>query len=335
MKARVPALLMLVPTLFALSACAATPVPSATNTTPAEIEQVTYLTSFNTFGRDSYAYVALELGYFEEAGFDVTIEPGSGSVDVMKLLASGSADFGAVDFSAAVITVANESIPVTAVGAIHQNTLSAIVTLEGNGIESPADLEGKSFADAPGSTVQVSFPAYAEAADIDPSSVEFVPSTPPALPQLLASNQVDAIGQLVVGEPLIASVAGDREVIMLPYGDLLPDLYGIVLMTSDERAESEPEQVQRFRDALLKGLAYTIEHPEEAAAILVKYQPTQNVAVAQAEVELMAPFVGDSDEIGSIDQDRVANVIKILSGAITGKVKPEDVVSFDLLPAER
>ena len=44
------------------------------------LEKVTYLTSFGNFGRDSYAYVAKEKGYFKDAGFDVDIKPGGGTV---------------------------------------------------------------------------------------------------------------------------------------------------------------------------------------------------------------------------------------------------------------
>ena len=79
--------------------------PVGSNSSPQNFEPVTYLTAFNTFGRESYAYVALKKGYFKEAGFNVTIQPGTGSVDVMKLLASGSAEYGVVDFSAAAITM--------------------------------------------------------------------------------------------------------------------------------------------------------------------------------------------------------------------------------------
>ena len=43
---------------------------------------------------------------------------------------------------------------------------------------------------------------------------------------------MDAIGQFVVGEPLIAAVANGRKVVVLPFGELLPELYGTVLMTS-------------------------------------------------------------------------------------------------------
>jgi NitT/TauT family transport system substrate-binding protein len=303
---------------------------------PAEYEpaSVTYLTSFSTFGRDAYAYVAKEKGFFDEVNLDVTIEPGTGSVDVMKLVAGGTADFGAADFSAVVVTVANEKLPVTTVGVTHQRSLAAIVSLEGHGITEPADLEGMTIGDQPGSTNQVIFPTYAEAAGIDAGKVEFLPSAPPSLPQLLVSNQVDAIGQFVVGEPLIAAAAQGKKVVVLPYGDLLPELYGNVIVTSDELAESDPELVERFIGALMKGLEYSIENPEETAQILLKAQPTQNPDVAAAEVEIMADYVrGDADVIGSIDPARVDRIIEIMSAALTGEVTADELVSFDLAPA--
>lgn len=330
MKIRASSLLLLVSAALTISGGSSMAQTAGSNS--GARKSVTYLTAFNAFGRESHAFVALEKGYFKEAGLDVTIQLGTGSVDVMKLLASGSADYGVVDFTAATITIANQSLPVTAVAAIAQRTLSAIITLEGKGIERPSDLAGKSIGDQPGSTVSVSFRAYAEAAGIDPGSVQFVPAPPPALPQLLASGRVDAIGQFVVGKPLIAAVANGRNVIVLPYGDLLPALYGTVLMTSTKLARTDPEQVKRFSGALMRGLSYAAKHPAEAAQILAKYQPTQNTGVAQREVELLAPYVGTGDEVGSIDRKRVAQSIEILASAITKPVTPEDIVSFDLVP---
>ena len=37
---------------------------------------VDYATSFGNFGRDAYVYVAMEKGYFEQAGFEVRVVPG-------------------------------------------------------------------------------------------------------------------------------------------------------------------------------------------------------------------------------------------------------------------
>ncbi|MEO3856675.1 ABC transporter substrate-binding protein [Acrocarpospora sp. B8E8] len=299
------------------------------------LESVRYLTSFNTFGRDAYAYVALEKGYFKEAGLDVDIKPGTGTVDAMKLLAGGRADFGIGDFTGTLITTAKEKLPVIAVGMVHQNSLAAIIALEEGGISTPKDLEGKTIGDQPGSTVQVTFPVYAKAAGIDASKVKFVPGAPPALPQLLASGSVDAIGQFVVGRGLIEKAAQGKKAVVLPYGEVLPDLYGNALLTSSTMAKEKPEVVKRFMAALFKGLEYSIANPEESGEILKKYQPTQNPEVAAAEVRAMAPYVAAQGQpIGAVSKAKVEANIKLLteSGAIPAGMTPEQVIDLSLTP---
>ncbi|MEU0531643.1 ABC transporter substrate-binding protein [Amycolatopsis tolypomycina] len=328
-----PGLVFLLAVTLAATACG-----GAGGTPSAGRDKVGYLTSFGTFGRDAYAYVAQEKGFFAEAGLDVTITPGSGTVDVLKLVAGGRADVGTADFTATAITVAKEKLPVTAVAAVHQRSLAAIVSLEGKGITRPADLAGKRIADQAGSTNQVMFPVYAKAAGLDPASVRFVPAAPPALPQLLASGQVDGIGQFVVGRPLIEAAARGRKAVVLPYGDLVPDLYGNVVVTSKELAARNPELVRRFTAALLKGLGYAIEHPGELGTILKKHQPAQDEGVAAAEIGLMAPYVrpaGFTGPLGQVDEARVGKIIGTLTGAgavPAGALAPADVVSFGLVP---
>lgn len=297
----------------------------------AEQLSVTYLTSFNQFGRDAYVYVAQEQGFFEEAGFTVDIQPGTGTVDVLKLVASGKADFGVGDFQAGALTIANEGLPAQIVSSIHDRSLAAIATAEGYGIETPADLEGKRIADQPGSVNEVLFPVYAEAAGIDASKVEFVPSQPPALPQLLASKQVDAIGQFVVAGGLIKGATG-ADTVFLPFSDYLDDLYGNALFVGTKLIESDPDAVARFNEALHRGLQYTIDHPEEAAKILNKIQPTQEVAVAQGEITAMAPYVGDTSANGKLDPKRVDAILALLNdgGAFTKAPNADAIVTYEI-----
>ncbi|MEH1015589.1 ABC transporter substrate-binding protein [Micromonospora sp. CPCC 206060] len=295
---------------------------------------VTYLTSFGTFGRDSYAYVALEKGYFEEAGLKVTIKPGTGTgtVDVMKLIGSGQADYGTGDLSGVITTMANEKFPVRAVAAIHQRSMAGIASLD-KAIDSPEKLAGASIADSAGSTNMIIFPAYAKVAGIDPKSVKFVPSSPQALPQLLAAGSVDAIGQFAAGKPLLEKAAGGKTVTMLPYADKLPDLYGNGLLVSAAKLDSDREQVEKFTAALVKGLIYAVDHPEEAAQLLKKHDRTADETVAAAELTEMRPYVmGDGGPAGELDRERVARMITLLAGTGTLKSTPsaDDLGVYDI-----
>jgi NitT/TauT family transport system substrate-binding protein len=303
------------------------------------LQKVSYLTSFNTFGREAYAYVALDKGYFKDAGFDVKISPGTGTVDVMKLVAGGQADYGIGDFTAIAITLAKQKLPVTTVGMIHQRSLAAIMSLEGLGIKTPQDLPGKQIGDQPGSTNTVMFPVYANAVHIDPKSVTFLPSPPPALPKLLAAGKVQGIGQFVVGKPLIEKAdPKHRKAVTLSYGDVLPQLYGNAILTRSDLAKDHPDQVKKFTGALLKGLQDTVTDPAGSAAILKKYVPDTDLAVATAELDIMKDFTKPktfNGPLGDVSVDRVNTIISLLeqSKAIDkGSITPADVVTMSLAP---
>ena len=294
-----------------------------------DLVSINYLTSFSTFGRDAYAYVAKELGFFEEEGLDVAINPGGGTVGVMQLIAAGTADFGPGDAATAFIAIANEGLDLKAVAAVHQHSLAAVIALESSGIRTPKDLEGRTFADAAGSTNRILLPAYAAAAGFDASTVEFVAAAPPDLPRLLASKAVDFIGQFVVGRSLIETAAGEPAVI-LPYSDHLPDLYGNVILARTEMIERQPEVVEAFVRALMRGLQYSIDHPEETGEILARAVDGQDPDIAADEVRIMRDYVLPPDfegHIGQIDPAKVESMIAMLreAGAITGEVAVDDV----------
>ena len=261
---------------------------AARNATTVSID---YATSFGNFGRDAYVYVAMEKGYFEQAGFDVRVTPGTGSVDNIKLVAAGRLDYTPVDIGALMVTRANEGLAVRTVAVVHQSTMSAVFTLQESNVATPKALEGRTLADSPASTVRVLFPLYAKKAGIDASKVAWRDAAPPALPALLAAKQVDGIGQFSVGLPLVAKAAGGKQIRSFKYSKVLPGLLGIGIVASDEKIRSNPGEVRAFTRALLRGLRYSIDNPGEAGYILKKYQPLADPIVAAQELRIMKFFV--------------------------------------------
>lgn len=302
------------------------------------IDKVKYSTSFGTFGRESYIYVAIEKGYFAEAGIEVTVTPGNGTGDILTKMAGGQIDFAPVDGTGLLLQVGSGKVKdITAIAAVQQRSLAAIMTLEGTGISSPKDLEGRTVGDPQGSTIGLMFPMYAKLAGVDASKVKFVNLPAPQLPTNLAAGSVDSIGQFVVGKPTVEKASGGKKAVVLPFSDYLTDLYGNVVITTAKNAKEKPDLVRRFRDALMNGLQYAIDNPTEAGQILVKNQPTQNAAVAASELTLMAAYVRSTASgvpVGAMESQRVARSIAILQGAnmIPSGLTPEQVVSFDLTP---
>lgn len=324
------------PVLATFLALAGTAACGDSGTTGDGLRKVRYLTAFNAFGREAYAFVADEKGYFAEQGLDVEIAIGSGSGENMAALASGAADFAPVDSTGYILTKATGKVTgITAVGSVQQKSMVGIMTLDGYGITTPKDLEGRTLGDQEGATTTTLFPTYAKLAGIDAAKVDIQPVAAAELPGALAARQVDAIGQFVVGRPLIEKAAGGKAAVPLPYSDVMPDLYGHFLLTSDRIAAEDPELARTFTTALLKGLDHTLAHPEEAGQILSRAQPETDATVAAAELRIMAPYArGDATALGTVDSARVERVIALLAGAaaIPAGKRPAEFVSLSLAP---
>jgi NitT/TauT family transport system substrate-binding protein len=328
---------LLATVLMGVTACTSSS-DSKTTADSKPLDKVTYLTAFGAAGRDAFAFVAQEKGYFKDAGIDVKIELGKASGENVKQVVAGQAQFSNLDLIGGWIlegTNPQYKDQFRTIAAIHQQSLVAIITLKGSGITSPKDLAGKKIGAATASVNQLLFPAYAQLAGLDPKTVKWVNTQPAQVATLLASGQVDAVSTFLIGKGGIEKAAG-KEAVVLPYNQYLGDLFGNGIIASNKILADNPDLCRRMRDALLKGLQYSIDHPDEAAAILHKAQPTAVVASAKGEITSMTPYVPapSGAPLGSMDKARVAKALAILqgSGLIKTALTPESVVDFDLTP---
>lgn len=311
--------------------------PTSGNGAPAALEKVRFLTGLSVQGRESYIFVAIEKGYFKEAGLEVEVTPGNGTTQNLQVLQSGTADFAVIDITAAFIEYGKGTFKdFTIVSAIQQRNLACFMALEGSGISRPKDLEDKKVAYIPGGVVKLLFDAYADLAGVNKTKVQWVNMPAQQMGQGLAAGSIDAATQFVVGQPGIEAAAKGKKVVVLPFSEYLTDLYGNGLGVSKKSMQEKPDRVKKFNQAMLKGLAYAIANPAEAGEIYAKYQKIQTKEVAAAETALMVPYVnpGGGAPIGTIDPLRAARNIAILQGVgvIPSVINAQDVVSFDLVP---
>jgi len=295
-------------------------VASAGSSAPqqAQPDEVKYATSFGSFGRDAFVWVAIEKGYFREQNLSVSVVPGFGT-DNARLLASGQIDYSGSETMGNMIGRVVGDFPVKLVAVTSQATQAAIATLTESGITTPRSLEGKTLADLPASIVIRLFPLYAKRAGIDASKVNIVPGTPQTLPSLLATGRADAIGQFTVGKPSLVAAAGGRAVRMFKYSQFLKGLLGNGIVTTDERIRTRPGEVRRFTRAILKGLNYAVDNPGEAGYIMQKYVPIADPVTAGKELRILRSFVKNKctrrHGVGYIDVQKVKSTASIVRNA--------------------
>lgn len=335
---RIRAAAVIAVALIAAAGCDSSGNKTTQSTGSKPIDKVAYVTGFGTFGRESEAWVADSKGFFKDANIQVTITAGAAGDFNTTALESGKAQFALVDFGTLLQQVGTgQHTDIRALAAVQQRTVSSVITLRGRGITSPRDLVGKKIAYTPGSVLYSMFPGYAQLAGLDPKSVTFVQSTPQSQPAMLASGQVDATLSYLVGAPSLQAAAKGTPTVTLPYADVMGDPYGAVLITTTKLLQANPDLVKRFTGALMKGLTYAVNNPDEAGTILHAAVPQQDPKVAAQELTLMKQYVLGTDSgqpVGSFDQARVARGIASLQALnlFPPGLTPDKVVAFDLAP---
>jgi ABC-type nitrate/sulfonate/bicarbonate transport system substrate-binding protein len=246
-------------------------------------------------------YVADAQGFYRDNGLDVQIREGGPGKPAIDSALDGSADFAISSFGETRDAVVKRE-PIVAVMAGFQIPPLVIFSLADAGITKPADLAGRRvgvttdyWRDVLDQTLM--------AANVKPSSVRKVAVRPEDLAALY-DGKVDAWLGYAQDEPIKAEVAGH------PVTTIFPADYGVggyegLLLVGKPVTRRDPDLVRRFVQASQRGWRYAVEHPDEAAGILLKWAPDAGLDFQKAAVRAVGPLV-DAPQvpIGWIDAQR-------------------------------
>ena len=294
---KVLALILALTMLLSLTACGGK-----------EEETITFVLDWTPNTNHTGIYVALQKGWFEEAGLkvDVVQPPEGGSA---LLVASGKAQFAvtAQDSIAPALTGEN-AMPLTTVAAILQHNTSGIVSRAGEGMDTPKGLEGHKYAtwDSPVEKATIRQVMAADGGDFD--KVELIPSTVTDEVSALKSGDVDAIWIFYGWAGIACEVAG-LPIDYFDFADFDPvlDFYTPIIVSNNDWLENNPETAKAFLAALSRGYEYAAENPKEAADILMEAAPelkSNAELVYRSQEYLAGEYIADAARWGEIDPDR-------------------------------
>jgi NitT/TauT family transport system substrate-binding protein len=299
------------------------------------LDNVTLITDFGYNGRHAYFFDALDRGYYRDAGLEVKIVRGQGSVDAIRQVGAGNAVFGFADAGSLILARANDQIPVKLVAIVYVKPAQAIFCREDSGLRKPKDLEGNAIADVPGGANGALFPAFAKAAGIDAQTVRWVAASSESLPGLLATNKVPCVGQFTVGEALLRSQLGPgAKLVRFAYSDAL-SYYGNGIVATAATIASKPDLVRRFVAATVRGMKDAFADPAAAGAIMQRNVPQVDATVAKQETEAVAELAQiPGKPLGEIDPARIEATIDMVKGAfnLTTSVAAADVYAPGFVP---
>src|SRR3984885_4402376 len=229
--------------------------------------------------------LAQDKGYYREAGLDVAITPGKGSVSTAQLIASKAAQFGFADGYVVGNGVAR-GMALKSGGGVFRRNPAAVVVFADSGVNSPKDLEGKSVAITAGSAQFQQWPAFAKGAGLDTSKIEVVNIDPAGVGVALVTGQVPALAGFAQGYVPAVEARSKKDVRVFWYADYGVTVVSNSIIVHDDLLKNDPELVRAFVAPTIKGFLYGRSHPDEAVATVRKYLETADPEIARRELEL-------------------------------------------------
>lgn len=240
-------------------------------------------------------YMAQKLGYFEEAGLDVSIDTPSDPAAPMKQVAAGRSDL-AISYEPEVALAREQGLDVVAVAALVNRPLTSMIWLQKSGIKGVADLKGKTIATA-GIPYQDAFlKTILSRVKLTPDDVKAVNVGFGLLPALVGGSAQAMLGGFLNVEGVDLRERGKGPVVT-PVDQLgVPTYDELVLVARRQSLEDNPEKFRLFLAALERGTEAAVAQPGAATAAITEANPDLEPKLAAAEVKATLPLLGARTE---------------------------------------
>lgn len=279
-----------------LAACSSTTTatPNDPAAASAPLTPVTVVLDWTPNTNHSGLYVALENGWYEDAGLDLTvIEPGETSG--LQLLAVGQADF-AYSVAEGLLPARAAGADVVSVATVIEHNTSSLLSLSADGITRPRDLEGKRYGSYGSDLETAIISALVKCDGGDPSKVEHVPLVSNDFRIGLTQDQFDAAWVFDAWDTVRLGEVDGLDVSTLAFRDYfecIPDWYTPLLATSAEHIDSSPAMVRTFVEVTARGYGEAMDHPQAAADALMAAAPELDEALVTASAIWLADKYAD------------------------------------------
>ena len=236
------------------------------------LEKVVFMAGFKPQANLPFvaAYVAQEKGYFREQKLEVEIQHAT-SGGASKFLMAGNVDITTADAAAVLKRRSEPGLPLVALALFGQRGQQAFVALKDSGIVAPKDWEGKTFGYK--SSVPPDYLAIVRANGVDRSRISEVRVGFDV--RVLTEGKVDILAVFKSNEPDTIRKMGFDVNLWDPADYGLPSI-GLTYITREKLVEQEPDKIDRWLKAALRGLQYALDNREEALDIVMKYAPKED-----------------------------------------------------------
>lgn len=308
--------------------------PAATAAQGADLTPITVALDWYPNANHAGLYLALERGYFTDAGLAVELYTPSDPTTVLQTVGAGRDTFG-ISYQTDVLLARAEDVPVVSVAALVQRPLLGIMVLAESGITRPADLAGNTVG-YPGIPSQEAYLATMLATDeLTLADVELVNIGFELVPALI-SGRVDAsLGSYWTHETILAEREGYPVDILRVDDWGVPLYYELVLVASEDLIADDPATIRAFLEAMQHGYDDAIADPAAALDALAAASPDLDRDVEAEGIDLLIPaWTEDVPAFGVQTAGRWREYAAWMAenDLIPADLDPEAAFTPDLLP---
>jgi NitT/TauT family transport system substrate-binding protein len=285
-------------------------------------------------------YAALDQGYFEDEGLDVTITEGGVDIVPQTVLADGQADFAIAWVPKALASI-EQGAGITDVGQIFQRSGTLQVAFADAGIDTAADLEGKNVGNWGFGNEFELFAGITEAG-LDPAADVTLVQQQFDMSALL-SGDIDAAQAMTYNEyaqvletvnPATGELYQPEDFTAINWNDEGTAMLQDAIWANTERLESDEDYQDTtvaFLKAVIKGFVYARDFPQETADIVVADGSELGQSHQLWQTNEVNKLIWPSpDGIGVIDEDAwnqtvdIAKTAKNLEGSTVITTDPPE-----------
>jgi len=300
--------------------------------TSAETEPLSLTLDFYPNPDHAGIYMAQKLGYFADAGLDVSIQTPSDPAAPIRLVAAGQTDL-AISYEPEVMLAREQGLDVVAVGALVDRPLTSLIWLKKSGIGGVAGLRGKTIATAGIPYQDAYLKTILSRAHLTPSDVNTVNVGYGLLPALVGGRAQAMLGGFSNVEGVDLRLRG-KDPVVTPVNELgVPTYDELVLVAKRDRLEEDPQAIRLFLAALARGTAAAIKSPGAAADALLEANSDLDPKLTRAELSATLPLLSKR---GTMDPAAWKAFIAWMrdNGLISGTPSTAEVLSNAYLAGE-
>ncbi|WP_096792341.1 ABC transporter substrate-binding protein [Pseudoalteromonas sp. 1_2015MBL_MicDiv] len=232
-------------------------------------------------------YMAEQKGFYNEAGLDVTIKPANPMMpDTFGPVANGEAQFG-VGHSGILQQRINGQ-PLVAMAALLQFSPYCWMVKDTSDIFHPRDFVNKRIT-AVSKNDGTELLIMLKRSGVDVDKLKLYDGENPD--QAWIENKLDAMQVYATNQPYYMTQQSVSHRLICPqrYG---MDVYGDILFTSESMLKKNPQTVEKFYQASLKGWRYAMMNMDEAIAVTQqRYAPSKSFHQLAFEAEVLRDYI--------------------------------------------